>query len=98
MTVLHPGREEESLSAADLESLPEPRGDEPLGIAHRRQLKEIFAALREGREPPVPGEDARKAVEIVLGIYRSAVSGERATFPLEPEAEGRGATAGKGWR
>lgn len=98
LTAWQPGREEEVLSPRDLESLPEPRGDEPLGIAHRRQLKEIFAALREGREPPVPGEDARKAVEIVLGIYRSAVSGERATFPLEPEAEGRGATAGKGWR
>ena len=53
-----------------------------------RQLKEIFAALREGREPPVPGEEARKAVEIVLGAYRSAASGEHVTFPLKSEANG----------
>jgi len=86
LTVWQPSREEEVFSARDHESLPEPQGNEPLGAAHRQQLKEIFAALREGREPPIPGEEARKAVEIVLGIYRSAASGERVTFPLEPEA------------
>jgi predicted dehydrogenase len=88
LTLWQPGREEELLSASDHESLPESRGNEPLGFAHRRQLEEIFAALREGREPPVPGEEARKAVEIVLGIYRSAASGERVTFPLESETSG----------
>ena len=86
LTVWQPGREEVILSARDRESLPESQENEPLGAAHRRQLEEIFAALREGREPPIPGEEARKAVEIVLGIYRSAASGERVTFPLEPEA------------
>jgi UDP-N-acetyl-2-amino-2-deoxyglucuronate dehydrogenase len=86
LTTWQPGREEEVLSPRDLEFLPESRGDEPLGIAHRRQLEEIFASLREGREPPVSGEEARKAVEIILGIYRSVASGESVTFPLEPEA------------
>jgi UDP-N-acetyl-2-amino-2-deoxyglucuronate dehydrogenase len=85
LTVWEPGREEEVLSPRDLELLLESQVDEPLGAAHRRQLKEIFAALREGCEPPIPGEEARKAVEIVLGIYRSAASGERVTFPLESE-------------
>jgi UDP-N-acetyl-2-amino-2-deoxyglucuronate dehydrogenase len=80
------GREEEILSRHDLQSLPESRGNEPLGTAHRRQLREFFAALREGREPPIPGEEARKAIEIVVGIYHSAASGERVTFPLESEA------------
>jgi predicted dehydrogenase len=55
---------------------------EPFGTAHRRQLREIFAALREGRRPPVPGEEARKALEIVLAIYESARTDERVTFPL----------------
>ena len=86
LTVWEPGREAEVLSPRDLELLPESRGDEPLGAAHRRQLEVIFAALREGREPPIPGEEARKAVESVLGIYRSAASGERVTFPLESKA------------
>ena len=86
LTTWQPGREEEVLSARDLESLPESLADEPLGIAHRRQLKEIFAALGEGWEPPIPGEEARKPVEIILGIYQSAAGGEHVTLPLEPEA------------
>ncbi len=85
LTVWEPGREDEVLSPRDLESLPESHVDEPLGTAHRRQLKEIFAALREGNEPPIPGEEARKAVEIVLGIYRSAADEKRITFPLDSE-------------
>ena len=86
LTVWQPGREEEILSTPNLETLADSQADEPLGAAHRRQLKEIFVALREGRKPPIAGEEARKVVEIVLGIYRSAASGERVTFPLEPGA------------
>jgi UDP-N-acetyl-2-amino-2-deoxyglucuronate dehydrogenase len=85
LAVWQPSPEDESLSARDLKSLPGPLANEPLGAAHRRQLNEIFTALREGREPPIPGEEARRAVEIVLGIYRSAASGARVTFPLEAE-------------
>jgi UDP-N-acetyl-2-amino-2-deoxyglucuronate dehydrogenase len=44
LTLWQPGREEVILSARDRESLPESQGNEPLGAAHRRQLKEIFAA------------------------------------------------------
>ncbi len=54
--------------------------------AHQRQLREIFTALREDRQPPVAGEEARKAVEIVLGIYHSAPIGQPVTFPLSMEA------------
>ncbi len=72
LAVWQPGREEEVLTPRELEDLPESREDEPLGTAHRRQLRRIFAALREGKEPPVPGEEAREAVEIILRIYRAA--------------------------
>ena len=81
LTGWYPNRDEEILSEEELALFPEPV-DEPLGPAHGRQLREIFEALREGREPPIPGEEARKAVEIILGIYRAARSGERVPFPL----------------
>lgn len=87
LTGWQPVRDEEVLSARELESFPEPLGDEPLGAAHGRQLGEILAALREDREPPVPGEEARKAVEIILGIYEAAANGHYVTFPLEPEVD-----------
>jgi predicted dehydrogenase len=61
------------------------RHGEPFGAAHARQLKAIFAALRAGEEPPVPGEEARRAVEIILAIYRSARTGERVGLPLSPD-------------
>jgi UDP-N-acetyl-2-amino-2-deoxyglucuronate dehydrogenase len=87
LTVWQPVREEKLLSARELESLPRSREDEPLGVAHRLQLEEVFAALREGREPPIPGVEARKAVEIILGIYGAAVSGKHVAFPFEPELD-----------
>jgi UDP-N-acetyl-2-amino-2-deoxyglucuronate dehydrogenase len=42
---------------------------------HRRQYEELARALREGRSPGVDAAEARKAVEIVLALYRSARSG-----------------------
>lgn len=51
--------------------------DEPFGASHRRQLAVILDALRTGETPPVPPAEARKAVDIILGIYESARSGTR---------------------
>ncbi len=76
LTGWYPIRDEGLLSEEELALFPESE-DEPLGPAHGRQLRGIFGALREGREPPIPGEEARKAVEIILGIYQAARSGER---------------------
>jgi predicted dehydrogenase len=39
-------------------------------------------AVRENREPLVPGEEARKAVELILSIYRSSDTGETVSLPL----------------
>ena len=84
LTLWRPNRDAEVLSAAELTALPE-AADEPFGTAHRRQLAAIVAALREGREPPVPGAEARHPLELILGIYRAARQGTPATFPLGPE-------------
>ena len=50
---------------------------EQFGDSHRRQLRRIFAAIRDGTEAPLPGHEARKAVDIILGIYESARLGRR---------------------
>jgi predicted dehydrogenase len=39
---------------------------------HRRQLADFVQAIESGRKPLVDGREGRKAVEIILGIYRSA--------------------------
>jgi predicted dehydrogenase len=51
--------------------------NEDFGDSHRRQLGQIFAAIRKGSEAPLPGREARKAVDIILGIYESAREGRR---------------------
>jgi predicted dehydrogenase len=55
--------------------------DEPFGASHRRQLKLILEALRDGETPPVPASEARKAVDIILAIYESAKTGRRVSVP-----------------
>ncbi len=51
---------------------------DPLAIrssGHQQQLEDLIAAISTGKEPLVNGEEGRKAVEIVLAIYRSAKTG-----------------------
>ncbi|MCD6231562.1 Gfo/Idh/MocA family oxidoreductase [Candidatus Aerophobetes bacterium] len=50
---------------------------------HRVQIEEMVKAIRENREPLVNGEEGRKAVEIILGIYKSSRTGRSIKFPLK---------------
>jgi predicted dehydrogenase len=54
---------------------------------HVRQVQDLIEAIREDRDPMVTGPEARKAVEIILGIYFSARTGQPVTLPLDPQQE-----------
>ncbi|MGY4768631.1 Gfo/Idh/MocA family protein [Kribbella sp. CWNU-51] len=43
--------------------------------AHRDQYLDFIAAVRDGRPPAIGTRDARRALELVLGIYESARTG-----------------------
>ncbi len=44
---------------------------------HKREIEDIINSLKEGKNPPIDGYEARKAVEIILAIYKaSRVDGE----------------------
>jgi predicted dehydrogenase len=49
---------------------------------HRRQIVDLIEAIRTGRPPAIQGEEARRSVEIVRAIYRSAASNAPVTLPL----------------
>ena len=51
-------------------------------VGHRRQLEDLLASLESGKPPLIDGREGRKAVEIILGIYRSARTGQVVTLPL----------------
>jgi predicted dehydrogenase len=44
-------------------------------VGHARQLADFVRAIETSTEPLVDGREGRKAVEIILGIYRSAETG-----------------------
>jgi len=43
---------------------------------HITQVADMVAAIKEDRDPMVTGESARKAVELILGIYESSRTGK----------------------
>ena len=49
--------------------------DEPFGKGHERQLRMIFEAIAGGRQPYVPGREAREAVDCILAVYEAAREG-----------------------
>ena len=44
-------------------------------VYHARQLADFVQALESGRKPLVDGREGRRAVEVILAIYRSAATG-----------------------
>ena len=48
---------------------------------HELQLRDVVAAIRDGRPPAVDGADGRATVELLEAIYRAAGTGERVTSP-----------------
>ena len=49
---------------------------------HQYQFENMVEAIKNNNEPSVNGYEARKAVEIILGIYKSAREGKRVKLPL----------------
>jgi len=50
--------------------------------AHADQISDLLAAIGEGRQPVLNGQEARKAVELILAIYRSSETGQLVKLPL----------------
>ena len=50
---------------------------------HIRYFRAVYDALREGKEVPVTGREARSATEIILGIYKAAKDGSPVDFPFD---------------
>ena len=52
-------------------------------VGHARQLADFVKAIETGGQPLIDGREGRKAVEIILAIYRSAETGR--TMELEQD-------------
>jgi len=49
---------------------------------HAGQVEDILSAIDNGRRPFIDGEAGRRTFELIMGIYKSAVTGETVPFPL----------------
>jgi predicted dehydrogenase len=43
---------------------------------HRRLVEDLALAIRDKRAPMIPGEEARRAVSIIVACYESARTGK----------------------
>ncbi len=52
------------------------------GFGHKEIIEDMIQAIKDERLPAVPGEEGRKALEIILAIYRCQETGQPVKLPL----------------
>ncbi|MBO8161577.1 MAG: Gfo/Idh/MocA family oxidoreductase [Thermosipho sp. (in: Bacteria)] len=62
-------------------NLPDP--DTVYGFGHVPLYKDFYESIVNDRKPYISGEEGKKAMEIVLAIYKSAIEGKPVKFPFE---------------
>ncbi|MFO0912774.1 MAG: Gfo/Idh/MocA family oxidoreductase [Pirellulales bacterium] len=50
---------------------------------HAAQFRTVLSAITGGNALPIDGREGRKAVEVILGIYRAASTGSTVRLPLD---------------
>lgn len=55
------------------------------GFGHADVIDDMVLAIHEDRQPAISGQEGRKALEIVLGIYHSACYRKEVMLPLKEE-------------
>lgn len=53
------------------------------GYGHNPLYADVIDAIKQDRDPYVTAEDGRRALELVLAIYKSAAEGKSVNLPLE---------------
>jgi len=53
------------------------------GFGHKPLYEDVISAIKDDRAPYVTAEDGRRALELVLAIYKSSLEGKVIKLPLE---------------
>lgn len=78
----HAAPEDEAIRAGEQSSVLPGGSSSPGAIGqrgHRLQIEDLVSAIREGREPTIPGRDGRNAVRLIRAIYAAVQSGGTVT-------------------
>ena len=81
--------EEEDVEVAAAPVAPTGAADPTDGLelavdAHVEQITDVLRAIQEDRPPMIDGHEARRAVEVILAIYKADATGQPVTLPLKP--------------
>ncbi len=55
------------------------------GFGHTKLYADVIASIVEDRVPYVDARAGKRALELVLGVYQAAATGERVAFPLNKD-------------
>ncbi|WP_211745612.1 Gfo/Idh/MocA family oxidoreductase [Paenibacillus sp. Marseille-Q4541] len=53
--------------------------------SHVGQIDNVLTAIETGTGVLIDGDSGRSTLELIVGIYKSASTGEKVTFPISPE-------------
>lgn len=71
--------------ATTLQSEMEERMPKGYRMLHRGSVTDFIDAIAEGREPKVGIEDCRRALQVTTAIYKSAMTQQPVTLPIESD-------------
>ena len=57
--------------------------NERLLYTNRLLAQDLIASIEQDRQPASSAEDGRMALEMILGVYASALSGTKVSLPLD---------------
>jgi predicted dehydrogenase len=57
--------------------------DTVYGYGHNLLFADVIEAIKEDKKPLIDGREGKKAVEVILAIYKSSRTGQSVEFPLE---------------
>ena len=77
-----PGEEEEMGRLYEQERQEARQHFKPFPICHMWQLLDFLAAIRDGRDPQVTGEEGRRSIELIEALRLSTDSGAEVKLPL----------------
>jgi len=52
---------------------------------HMAVISDFLSAVQTGRRPAVDGREGRRSVELAVAIYKSAITGQPVTLPIQPD-------------
>jgi UDP-N-acetyl-2-amino-2-deoxyglucuronate dehydrogenase len=62
---------------------------------HAMQFRDFLEAIHKNRKPAIDGHEGRRSVEIILGVYKAAETGETVKLPLKADPVLKARTAKK---